>query len=69
MQSERLTTIAARTVTGENIRDGFKFLFADGSWLLIRPSGTEPMLRIYSEAGDPAVVESLLAAGREIAGI
>lgn len=69
MQSEKLTTIASRTVTGENLSDGFKFLFADGSWLLIRPSGTEPVLRIYSEAGDPAVVESLLAAGREIAGI
>ena len=69
LQSEKLTTIASRTVTEQNVRDGFKFLFSDGSWLLIRPSGTEPVLRIYSEAGDPAVVESLLAAGREIAGI
>jgi len=69
LQGGQLTTIASRTVTEENLRDGFKYLFADGSWLLIRPSGTEPVLRIYSEAGDPAVVESLLAAGREIAGI
>ena len=69
LQGGQLTTIASRTVTEENLRDGFKYLFADGSWLLIRPSGTEPVLRIYSEAGDPAVVESLLAAGRKIAGI
>jgi phosphomannomutase len=64
-----LTEIAARPVATENFRDGFKFIFADGSWLLIRPSGTEPVLRLYSEAGDPAVVEELLAAGRAIAGI
>ena len=61
--------IAGRPVAQENSRDGFKFIFADGSWLLIRPSGTEPVLRLYSEAGDPAVVEELLQAGRQIAGI
>ncbi|WP_243372847.1 phosphoglucomutase/phosphomannomutase family protein [Geotalea sp. SG265] len=64
-----LKTIAARPVAGENFADGFKYLFADGSWLLIRPSGTEPVLRLYSEAGDPGIVAELLAAGREIAGI
>lgn len=62
-------TVAGRTVATENFKDGFKYIFADGSWLLIRPSGTEPVLRLYSEAGDPAVVEELLAAGREIAGL
>lgn len=61
--------IAGREVARENFRDGFKFIFGDGSWLLIRPSGTEPVLRLYSEAGDPETVEELLAAGREIAGI
>jgi phosphomannomutase len=64
-----ITTIGSRPVVAENFRDGFKYLFADGSWLLIRPSGTEPVLRLYSEAGDPAVVEELLTAGRTIAGI
>ncbi|HEY6838735.1 MAG TPA: phosphoglucomutase/phosphomannomutase family protein [Geobacteraceae bacterium] len=64
-----LTEIASRKVVRENFRDGFKFIFADGSWLLIRPSGTEPVLRLYSEAGDAATVEELLAAGRAIAGI
>jgi phosphomannomutase len=61
--------IAGLPVSGTNFRDGFKFSFADGAWLLIRPSGTEPVLRLYSEAGDPATVESLLAAARELAGL
>jgi phosphomannomutase len=64
-----LTEIAGRTVTGTNFADGFKFLFGDGAWLLIRPSGTEPVLRLYSEAGSLPVVDELLAAGRKIAGI
>jgi phosphomannomutase len=64
-----ITHIASRQVTRENFMDGFKYIFADRSWLLIRPSGTEPVLRLYSEANDPAVVEELLKAGREIAGI
>lgn len=64
-----IATIAGRPVAAENFRDGFKYIFADGSWLLIRPSGTEPVLRLYSEAGDPGAVAELLAAGREIAGV
>jgi len=62
-------TIADRPVTAENFRDGFKYIFSDGSWLLIRPSGTEPVLRLYSEAGDRPAVDELLAAGRVIAGV
>ena len=61
--------IASRPVREVNFRDGFKAIFSDGSWLLVRPSGTEPVLRIYSEAGDPATVQSLLTAGRTIAGV
>jgi phosphomannomutase len=61
--------IAGKSVAEENFRDGFKFIFSDGAWLLIRPSGTEPVLRLYSEAGHLETVEALLAAGRELAGI
>jgi phosphomannomutase len=50
-----------------NFSDGFKYIFADGSWLLIRPSGTEPVLRLYSEANDPEKVVTLLQAARGIA--
>jgi phosphomannomutase len=48
-------------------RDGFKFYRDDGSWLLIRFSGTEALLRIYVEARSPADVDALLAEGREMA--
>ena len=48
-------------------RDGFKFYRDDGSWLLIRFSGTEALLRVYSEARSPADVELLLAVGRDLA--
>ena len=48
--------------------DGFKFYRGDGSWLLIRFSGTEALLRVYVEARSPEDVETLLAEGRRIAG-
>ena len=69
LQSAPPDVIAGRRVASTNFKDGFKFLFADGAWLLVRPSGTEPVLRLYSEAGDPAVVEELLSAGRQLAGV
>ncbi|HWO93259.1 MAG TPA: phosphoglucomutase/phosphomannomutase family protein, partial [Dehalococcoidia bacterium] len=40
-----------------------------GGWLLIRFSGTEPLMRIYTEVRDEALVPKLLEAGREIAGV
>lgn len=49
--------------------DGFRFLLADGSWLLIRFSGTEPLLRIYAESDSPERVSRLLAEGRRITGV
>jgi alpha-D-glucose phosphate-specific phosphoglucomutase len=50
-----------------NRRDGVKYLLADDSWLLIRPSGTEPVLRVYAEAHSPETVQALLAEGRALA--
>jgi phosphomannomutase len=69
MKAQPPTEIDGRRVVGTNFSDGFKFLFENGDWLLIRPSGTEPVLRLYSEAGSTAEVERLLAAGRDIAGV
>jgi len=48
--------------------DGVKYHLADDSWLLIRPSGTEPVLRVYAEAGDEASVDELLRVGRQLIG-
>jgi phosphomannomutase len=55
------------SVTQVNTLDGVKYTLADESWLLIRPSGTEPVLRVYAEAREPGRVEALLAFGRGLA--
>ena len=57
--------IAGRKVETINRMDGVKFIFADGSWMLMRPSGTEPMVRIYAESEDKADLEVLLENGRQ----
>ncbi len=49
--------------------DGFKFYLADGSWVLLRASGTEPLIRIYSEAADSEGVEARLRALEDIVGL
>ncbi|MDF0552635.1 phosphoglucomutase/phosphomannomutase family protein [Kamptonema sp. UHCC 0994] len=50
LQSHPLTEIAGQAVVDCNTVDGYKFRLADGRWLLIRFSGTEPVLRLYCEA-------------------
>jgi phosphomannomutase len=65
--AERLPgTIADRAVEETNPADGVKALLEDGSWLLVRPSGTEPKMRVYAEAESEDRVAALLAAGREL---
>lgn len=49
-KNEKLTDIAGIQVVNREFTDGIKHLMEDGSWLLVRPSGTEPVLRIYAEA-------------------
>jgi len=58
--------VAGTTVAETNRLDGFKLVLEDGSWLLVRPSGTEPKLRVYAEGESAARVDELLAAGREL---
>ncbi|MEK7215526.1 MAG: phosphoglucomutase/phosphomannomutase family protein [Chloroflexota bacterium] len=48
---------------------GVRFHFTDGGWLLVRFSGTEPLLRVYSESSTIERVRELLAAGRTLAGL
>ena len=55
-----LTEIAGRKVVETKEPDGFKFRLSDGSWLLIRFSGTEPLLRLYCEASTPELVNKTL---------
>jgi phosphomannomutase len=49
--------------------DGFKFYLADGSWVLLRASGTEPLVRVYSEAATKGEVDARLAAIEDIVGL
>ena len=46
--------------------DGYKFFLDDGSWLLVRASGTEPLVRVYTEATSPELREDLLQAGERL---
>jgi phosphomannomutase len=68
----RLTDGAPSTIAGLDVRevdtlDGVKYRLGDESWLLIRPSGTEPVLRVYAEAPTSEGVKALLDYGRELA--
>jgi len=60
------TTLGERRVVGVNRLDGTKLLLEDGSWVLLRPSGTELMVRLYVEAPSRERLETLVAAGREL---
>jgi phosphomannomutase len=59
--------IAGVEVDDVQTTDGVKYYLNDGSWLLIRPSGTEPVLRVYAEAENDERVMALLDFGEEMA--
>jgi phosphomannomutase len=61
--------IGGLAVTGLDTTDGFKFQLADGGWLLIRFSGTEPVIRVYCETTEEARVQPILEDGLRIAGL
>lgn len=69
---KRLLELAPDAIDGVAIEriettDGVKYYLADGSWLLIRPSGTEPVLRVYAEAPNDGRVSALLYFGEQMA--
>jgi len=59
-ESEKLVSIDGIEVVNREFTDGIKHHMADGSWLLVRPSGTEPVLRIYAEAETEKQAKSLV---------
>jgi phosphomannomutase len=46
--------------------DGFKWFLADGSWLLVRASGTEPLVRVYTEASSAELRDELVLTGEKV---
>jgi phosphoglucomutase len=63
--SREPASIGGRKVENVNRADGVKFTFSDGSWLLMRPSGTEPLVRIYAESESAAELEVLIEQGKK----
>jgi phosphoglucomutase len=63
--SQEPTEIGGRKIENINRIDGVKFLFANDAWMLMRPSGTEPMVRIYAESENNDDLEGLLEEGRK----
>ncbi len=69
VSEHRPSEIDMMRVVDVNSTDGSKFILEDGSWLLIRFSGTEPVMRIYTETTDRARVSRMLDMGETIAGV
>ena len=67
LQDEAPQSIGGEKVVEVSVQDGVKYILADDSWLLIRPSGTEPVLRVYAEGRSEGMMKALLNYGEEIA--
>jgi phosphomannomutase len=61
--------LAGLQVTDIVTRDGYKYVLEDGGWLLIRFSGTEPIIRVYCETTNEDKVKPLLDEGLQLAGL
>jgi phosphomannomutase len=69
-----LVANAPRSIAGQSVvrtdelttRDGFKYWLDDGSWLLVRFSGTEPLVRVYAEATTPELRDAILDEGAQL---
>jgi alpha-D-glucose phosphate-specific phosphoglucomutase len=67
LNAAQLDQLAGLRVVRKDTTDGYKFILEDGGWLLIRMSGTEPLMRVYCETGREALVQPLLDAGVKLA--
>jgi phosphomannomutase len=69
LQAKAPTTLAGQPVTRTDAlttNDGFKFFIGDGSWLLVRFSGTEPLVRVYTEATSQDVADAIIRSGEQL---
>jgi phosphomannomutase len=65
-KNDKYTEFAGRKITRVEKIDGFKFFFGDDEWLMIRPSGTEPVLRTYCESSSSEEAFSLLKKSHQL---
>jgi alpha-D-glucose phosphate-specific phosphoglucomutase len=65
----RPDTLGGQKVVNISTEGGYKYTLEDGSWLLIRFSGTEPLLRVYTETRSQEAVQGMLAEGRALTGV
>ena len=69
LESAAPDSIAGVTVVGADDEDGKRFHLEDNAWVLVRFSGTEPLLRIYCEANSPELVQSILDEMQSMLGV
>jgi alpha-D-glucose phosphate-specific phosphoglucomutase len=66
LKDSNIDKIGNLKVVKLDTRDGFRYKLSDGSWLLIRFSGTEPLVRIYAESSNDVDVQNLIQYGQEL---
>ena len=72
--TDKLATSSIKSIAGTEVvkldtTDGFRYILSDDSWLLIRFSGTEPLIRIYAESQTTKQVQKLLDSGKKLLGL
>jgi len=66
LQTEPPKHLAGKAVTAIDKRDGVKMICDDGSWLLVRFSGTEPVVRFYAESPSEKETTEILAVAKSL---
>jgi phosphomannomutase len=66
MKNDPPTALAGKKVESVVTLDGYKFLLSGGDWLMVRFSGTEPLVRCYVESRTQEGLEALREAGRRL---
>jgi alpha-D-glucose phosphate-specific phosphoglucomutase len=69
MSSAEVEKVGGQRVVSLDTRDGFRYKLENGAWLLVRFSGTEPLVRIYAECASPKEVQKLIQYGQEMVGV
>jgi alpha-D-glucose phosphate-specific phosphoglucomutase len=69
ISAAKVDKVGGQKVVSLDTRDGFRYKLEDGAWLLVRFSGTEPLVRIYAECASPKEVQKLIQYGQEMVGV